>query len=439
MKNYFIAAAALNLCAPLLGEISDIYGNWMTDADKIRAINESNFGELASGSIEQMKEDPVFLEIKEGFLSTSTKVQTIQETFIVRVEGDVDTFNLSYIDDNGEIGDRGITIQIRSANEILLINDGNPALVFERIFPESRTPSARILSSFRTDSFQLTMLNDTVYARTVAVISWKKPDRRAMVVYDLDDGFPVMLAVDGTILFYNVVGGNILQIPAEPEAKAIRFEDMARFQIGMRGDFPHSDSSNLFEFDLGAIFNAYLESDDNDLFFIGENQSYQILSDDIFASLKLSDSGIPERFFSRFHPQGVPYYVNIKNIQTSPNLPAWHRPLEVGLFSSRLKVIPVREEWRLSEDDQKMKKLMLGGAMWVIRRSLIDPALENGLRTNSPIHLDFDRMRENDEAMKEEWLKAVEEQGLLWRQVLEQNDADNPVNSAEDPKNQPDE
>ncbi|MEM0965612.1 MAG: hypothetical protein AAGJ81_05640 [Verrucomicrobiota bacterium] len=439
MKKYFAVFATLSSSLPLFGDISDAFGKWMTNADRIRTINESAFNEIPAGFFEQIEEEPVFLEIRDGFLSTSTKARTIRETYQVHDGSKANVFDLNYVEENGEVGERGTTIEIQSNNEILLKNEGVPTLVFYRIFPTSPSPRAELLSSFETKNFRLTMLSDMGYAKTVAAISWMKPDRRAMVVYDLDDGFPVMLAVDGTILFYNVVGGNILQIRADPEAKAIRLEDIARFQIGMRGDFPDSDSRNIFEFDLGAVFKAYTASSSNDLFFIKENQSYQFLSEEAFATLKVSDLGVPELFFLRVQPQGLPFFFSIKNVEMSTVLPSWHKPLNINLFSSRLEVIPVRQKWRLSENDRKVQRLIQGGAMWVIRRSLIDPALENGLKTNSPIRLDFEQMRENDEAMREKWLEAVQEQGLLWNQVLGSSDPDNPAKAIDSAPSTPSE
>jgi hypothetical protein len=73
---------------------------------------------------------------KDAYLSTSTKARTIREPFKVRDGSEADKFDLVYFEENGEVGDRGITNIIESENEISLKNEGTPTLVFDRIFPD---------------------------------------------------------------------------------------------------------------------------------------------------------------------------------------------------------------------------------------------------------------------------------------------------------------
>jgi hypothetical protein len=67
----------------------------------------------------------------------------------------------------------------------------------------------------------------------------------------------------------------------------------------------------------------------------------------------------------------------------------------------------------------KVQGLLRGKGLFIIRPVMRDPALRAAFEKNSPIRINFDEVKTNDENLRERWLKALREQGIEFPAVGE--------------------
>ena len=264
--------------------------------------------------------------------------------------------------------------------------------------------------------FQARFSIESHYSRTHGLVSWQAPDRRALVVLDQRDCLPLMLAVDGRVLYFDVVTGAVLLIRAEPEVLLRALEGRLQIQAAFRADFDDPRTQRTLEIDPSGTMRAMAAERGETIRFHDRAKVFSLRAEPLEMELALDENDRLKTFLMRDFTQPRALDYRITELRHEDELPAWHRLPDLDRLREALPVIEVRHEDQLELRQrlrlQQVLEMVRGGAGYLPRQSLHHHELEQALRQNSPVRLDFDRMRESEQAMHLLWLELLEEQGF---------------------------
>ena len=276
-----------------------------------------------------------------------------------------------------------------------------------------RTGDARAFS-FRMDI-------DAMAEQLVAYCSWAPPDRRCLILCDRVDGLPLAVVVDGKAYMYDLIGGQILLIRTEPQLLT-RVSDRGEkvsFQWGVRGDFPDEASRTTIDVDFRGIMAGAARKDFDGLAVEREPRvaTYRGFSKDFELRAAAGEPVVPELFVLKMDNGSKRVHMRFGSfVFGAADVPAWHRPIDRVVLANQVPVVAVADiDAQPPEKRQRMetfRKLNAGGGLYILRPALRDDALRQRIEKNSPLKLDFDEIRRNDEKLRDPWRLALRRQGI---------------------------
>lgn len=267
-------------------------------------------------------------------------------------------------------------------------------------------------------SFQFRVDYQTPAEQLIAYVSWAPPDRRCLILTDRVDGLPIMIAVDGRVWLYDVIGGQILLIRAEPELRVGMKGDEFQCQIGMRADFPDFASKTTLDIDLTSIIVRCARKTPEGLLVNSEERIAKFRHKDTEAALMVTGQDTPLPFMFSFETGDDSRFAKLKfdSFGFEKPLPDWHRSVDQVALVKSVPVVAVADAAQMAPEAQdrlhKVQGLLKGRGLFILRPALRDAKLREAIEKNSPIKLDFEAMKANDEKLSDPWRKALRQQGI---------------------------
>jgi len=276
-------------------------------------------------------------------------------------------------------------------------------------------------------SFQFRVDIDCMAEQLVAYVSWAPPDRRCVVLCDRVDGLPLMIAVDGRVWMYDLIGGQILLIRGEPQLLARIIGDDFQSRYGLRADFPDDDSRITINFEPAAIITCFARQSPQGFTVDADNQVASAAHGIALATFSVDkkNPGQPTSFDLEMADANRKVSFRFDSFVFGQDIPAWHHPVNQEALAKHVPIVAVADAKMLSPEAQerlaKFRGLWNGGGAFILRSALRDDVLLRAIEANSPIKLDFDEIRANHEKLKAVWRAALSEQGfnLLMKPVAE--------------------
>jgi hypothetical protein len=273
--------------------------------------------------------------------------------------------------------------------------------------PALRTGDPRAFQ-FRVD---IEMMAD----QAVAYVSWAPPDRRCLIVSDRVDGLPLLIAVDGRAWVYDLIGGQIVRIRAEPSVLARIRGDVLQLRWGIRADFPDEDSRTTIDVDLGGVMRELGRQTPGALKVTERPPAAWFDAKGTEAILEVGEKDAsPAAFFLRSRDARQRMTVRFDGFAFAGKTPPWHRPVDEAGWPEQLALAAVADVETLPADARDRLKafqqLLNGGGLFILRPALRDPELQRSIERNSPVKLDFTAIRANDEKLRDAWRKVLHEQ-----------------------------
>lgn len=284
---------------------------------------------------------------------------------------------------------------------------------------EDGVEQIKALRTGAEQAFQFRIQIDTGAEQLYGAVSWAPPDRRACILCDKVDGLPLMIAVDGKVWMYDLIGGQILEIRAEPEVISAVRDGSGVMRYGMRADFPTDRERTTLELDFAAVLKENSAKQKQPIIADSRKRSFSIKSqtETMILETLVGQPKLPGRFVLRVDQRAERNrWINIKfdEFRYDQDAPPWHRGLDFEKLGTKMQVLKVSESDSLNQSRRellgKIKGFIQGGGLFILRTSIRDQDLQAALKKNSQIELDFAQMQANDRRMKEMWINALREQ-----------------------------
>ncbi|MCE9609063.1 MAG: hypothetical protein K8R23_02430 [Chthoniobacter sp.] len=275
------------------------------------------------------------------------------------------------------------------------------------------------LTSSGNQAFQFQARIGDPDARAVIVnVSYAPHNRRCVIIRDSFDGLPLMIAADGTVWIYDPIGRQILTIRAEPEFLFETNAGKLTARYGMRAEFPDPASHTTIRLKFGTVMRAVARDKPDNLAINREPRVAEFK--DGKASVKLlADAHNPARAIGFSIETGDDerrLALRFESFFYDAPLPAWHREINQAALSRHVTTRAVRHAASFAPDVQekmeKIKTLLQGSSLFILRAMLRNAELRRGFERNSPVALDFGELKANDDALRGPWIKALQEQGF---------------------------
>jgi len=233
-----------------------------------------------------------------------------------------------------------------------------------------------VLRSEDAQSFQFRANVDIPSQRANVYVSWAPPHRQAVVVCDGADGLPLMIAVDGNVLMYDLIGGQILRFEADP---SFEFR-VAGERIKMNWGFKSTET---------------------------------VLHSQMVLRATASDPPHPMSFMLEFAEGGRPSRMAFDAFQFGSPLPAWHHGFSAKRLSEDVPYLDAEDPKNLPDDTEThlalFKEIMAAGATFLLRPALRNPDLQRSL-AKEVSQLNFQQIEFHEKLLHEAWLRALADQ-----------------------------
>ncbi|MEK7415432.1 MAG: hypothetical protein AAB263_19165 [Planctomycetota bacterium] len=225
-----------------------------------------------------------------------------------------------------------------------------------------------------------------------------------------------MIAVDGRVLMYDLIGGGILSIRAEPEfiLKMKEDEDRVYLRWGLRADFPDAESGITINFDPAGLLFRLSKGKQEAIFQDGSLGVVEFRDQHLRATLT-TEKNTPSRFSSftlDISPTGQRVIVRADSFLVDGRLPSWHRSLDQHWLAKGMAVRAVSDAKNMSSEVQArmtaFQQLLSQGGIFHLTLALRNEEVRLAMEKNSRI--DFGEVRANHERIKDAWLKSLREQ-----------------------------
>jgi hypothetical protein len=254
----------------------------------------------------------------------------------------------------------------------------------------------------------------------VGYVSWVPPDRRCLILTDRADGLPLMIAVDGKVWIYDLVGGQVLLVRAEPE---FRIEGSGesragRWRWGMRAEFPDLDSQRTLNVDLRSVIVPPARKWPETFLVDAETRTATIKYKDIETSLRVTDANPPLPLTFKLEQGGESQHVKyeLDSFTFKNTVPEWHRAIDREALSKVVSVVAVADAANLSAEQRErietVRTLLHADALFILRTALRDADFRKGIEKAGRFKLNFDEIRANDEKLRDRWQKALLDQDI---------------------------
>jgi hypothetical protein len=266
-------------------------------------------------------------------------------------------------------------------------------------------------------AFRFRMDVDGVEEKVVAHVSWAPPDRRCVILCDRVDGLPLMIAVDGRVWVYDLIGGQILRIRAEPQLLARVRNGVVQCRWGMRADFPDRESRTTIDVDLGGVVadagrhapEALKVSDRPPRAWFDGDAGERILE------VREQDAS-PVSFLIRAGWPPRQATIEFDRFAYGEPAPAWHRPVNEGGWPEPLRLVAVADAEAQPPDVRErlatFRQVLNTGCLFLLRPALRNEDLQRAVEKKSPVKLDFDAIRNNDAKLRDAWRQLTQQQGF---------------------------
>jgi len=268
-----------------------------------------------------------------------------------------------------------------------------------------------VLRSEDAQSFQFRANVDIPSQRANVYVSWAPPHRQAVVVCDGADGLPLMIAVDGNVLMYDLIGGQILRFEADP---SFEFR-VAGERIKMNWGFKSTEKAGAIRVDFASFFAAAqkpenLQTMANEK---GRVAAATVLHSQMVLRATASDPPHPMSFMLEFAEGGRPSRMAFDAFQFGSPLPAWHHGFSAKRLSEDVPYLDAEDPKNLPDDTEThlalFKVIMAAGATFLLRPALRNPDLQRSL-AKEVSQLNFQQIEFHEKLLHEAWLRALADQ-----------------------------
>jgi hypothetical protein len=282
--------------------------------------------------------------------------------------------------------------------------------------------------------FQFRVSIRTTTQDLVGYVSWVPPDRRCLILTDRSDGLPLMIAVDGRVWVYDLIGGQILLVRAEPEFRMDGPGEGAKWRWGMRADFPDLDSRRTIDVDVRQPIVSYARERPEAFSTDAETRTATFKYKDIETSLKVTNTDPPLPI--AFSLEQGAQYVNFRldSFTFEKKVPEWHRAIDRDALAKVVPVVAIADAAHVSPEKreriQTVRTLLHAGALFIPRMALRDAEFRQRIEKSGRFKLDFDEIRANDEKLRDPWRKALLDQKIRLPQSAPATQPGSPMKDA---------
>jgi len=263
------------------------------------------------------------------------------------------------------------------------------------------------LTSLESRPFSYRIRADLPVMHLIFYASWAPPHHRALAVCDAQDGLPLIILLDGDEWVYDLIGGQITHFKSEP---LIAFEEKGG-QLNFQFSGVEEGKPSGISIDLKSFFDPTSSSPWKSTATTNERAAEQTTDQGarLGVAASVSDPPQPRKFFLQTKSNEVSFVCD--GFKIDNGLPDWHHPLEIEKLMKDVPYLDATES--VSADQEERLKLMMqlvyGGATFLLRPALQDPALQAKLKGMSE-KLDFKQVELHEKLLKGAWLRALERQ-----------------------------
>jgi hypothetical protein len=263
-------------------------------------------------------------------------------------------------------------------------------------------------------SFQFRVQEDALFLSLSLYVSWAPPNHRCVIVCDRADGLPVLIAVDGEAWIYDLIGGQILHLAAEPVFELYVGDDK---QLTVGGGFLATDRRDTIRVDFASVFNqpdpaAKLEFSRNDKKRTA-TLSYGPASG--LLQVTAADPPRPTDFTVTTSESTPPSKIQLHAFRFGARQPAWHRALDSAALAREAPLLDLKQSIDLPPEKQDLldlfNKLIAAGATFLVRPALRDESVRRRIESG-PVKLNFDQIQLHEKLLHEAWRQALQHQGF---------------------------
>jgi hypothetical protein len=229
-----------------------------------------------------------------------------------------------------------------------------------------------------------------------------------VVVCDGSDGLPLMIAIDGNVLMYDLIGGQILHFEAEPSFDFA----VAGERVKMNWGFKSSEKAGAIHVDFASFFAASqmpenLQTMANEK---GRVAAATVLHSQVVLGTTAADPPQPTRFMLVFAEGGRPSRMVFDGFQYGGAVPSWHHAFDAKKLSAVVPYLDAEDPKNLPDDAEArlnlFKEVMAAGTTFLLRPALRNPDLRHSLEKSSD-KLNFQQIEFHEKLLREAWVRAL--------------------------------
>ena len=143
MKRIILFTIFTIVCQANALELEDVYGTWITDADRTAKMNSIKDSQIPPFGISQLKKDPMIIKIDKIHFTSITSVETIKEKYMRMHLEDNSIIKLGFIRED-EIYKKNY---LKLVNGELHLNPAGTNIIF--VLKPKKEPSKKPLNEQR--------------------------------------------------------------------------------------------------------------------------------------------------------------------------------------------------------------------------------------------------------------------------------------------------
>lgn len=266
-----------------------------------------------------------------------------------------------------------------------------------------------VLKSGDARPFQFRCKVDMGPLRLIVYVSWAPPDHRTIIFCDGTDGLPLIVVSDGDGWMYDLVGGQIVHYKAEPKFDLhVKGDDAVMAWGFVKSTEPWSIYLDVESFMTTNTASAKVteEATGRTLAIVTQRGSKGLLQ------VTAANPPLPTRFVLAV-PSTPPGKIECDGIRFDDTTRQWDHPLDVETLMKEVPYLDATDIKDIPKDKQAQQEitneLLFGGASFLIRPSLRDPALRSKLGKITE-KLDYRQLELHERLLKEAWMHALEHQ-----------------------------
>jgi hypothetical protein len=270
-----------------------------------------------------------------------------------------------------------------------------------------------VLNSGGEQAFQFRANLDAAGVRLQAYVSSSPPNHRCVVFCDAHDGLPLIVAIDGEAWIYDLISGQIVHYKTESKFDLLVKDDQVEFNWGIlkagQGEGIHVDVASFLTTPNISELEAMKSATNRFAAGSTARGSKAILE------VTASDPPLPTRLILAL-ASTPPGHIECDGFRFGEPLPQWGRPLNAETLMKDVPYLDAADMKDAPKDKQELlaitTKLLFGGATFLLRPALRDPAARQKLEQSSP-KLDFKELDLHEKLLRDAWLRALEHQGFV--------------------------